>query len=401
MRHLFKKPKLSSLREAEDQQPVEVARHCSYQIHRLPLSLRLPIRQAALVGLSLALCFAGWINIRDYAWIPSDAPRWNPFALKESGFGRTLARILTEQANTSYHHGLFEQSPPNFANPFSQWLDAGTNSLGFQGRLKYRPVEKYPLHPYEVKQALEQAEKNLRLAFELDPGNYASYDVYLFFLTTQVTQTEFASMNGTQLKDDDDDEQADAGKGIQAQRQPNRRSVEGRPNDAGAHGDVGKDNHQSQQLTNAIQQWEGQERERRHTRAIEITEEAIRKFRPNTEDPERFLTAAVMWYNRFLLLAPEVADRLKSEEARKKFDEVGRPTLDKMKYYIQLARARQHDLEQKGLWQAIPERRKEFLQVARLMEKSTFTLAVALQNNRSRMNQDQSGSTVWAPPEQE
>src|SRR6266403_6020424 len=263
MRHLFKKPKLSSLREAEDQSGscrIEVARHCSLRIHRLPLSLRLPVRQAALVGLSLALCFAGWMNIRDYTWVPSDSPRWNPFAIKESGFGRTLARILTEQANTSYHHGLFEQRPPNYANPFSQWLDAGTASLGFPGRLKYRPVEKYPLRPFEVKQALEQAEKNLRLAFELDPGNYAAYDVYLFFLTTQVTQTEFASMNGTQLKDDDDDEQADAGKGIQAQHQPNRRSVEGRPNDAGAHGNVGKDN-LSQQLTNAIQQWEGQERE--------------------------------------------------------------------------------------------------------------------------------------------
>jgi hypothetical protein len=108
-----------------------------------------------------------------------------------------------------------------------------------------------------------------------------------------------------------------------------------------------------------------------------------------------------MWYNRFLLLAPEVPERQKSEEARRKFDEVGRPTLDKMKDYIQQARACQHDLERKGLWQAIPERRKEFLQIARLMEKSTFALAVALQNNRSRMNQDQSGSTVWAPPGQQ
>ncbi len=347
--------------------------------------LRLQVRQAArmkrpfLIVLSLALCFAGWMNIRDYTWVPSDSPRWNPFAIKESGFGRTLARILTEQANTSYHHGLFEQPPPNVSNPFSQWLDAGTASLGFPGRLKYRPVEQYPLRPYEVKQALEQAEKNLRLAFELDPGNYAAYDVYLFFLTNQITQTEFASMNGTQLKDDDDDEHAGADK------------------DAQAHDDKDKGSHQSQPLTNAVQGWEDQERARRHTRAIEITDEAIRKFRPNTEDPERILTAAVMWYNRFLLLAPEVPERQKSEEARRKFDEVGRPTLDKMKYYIQQARACQHDLEQKGLWQAIPERRKEFLQIARLMEKSTFVLAVALQNNRSRMSQDQSGSTVWAP----
>jgi hypothetical protein len=358
------------------------------QIDKPPLQLRAQVRnparvaRLALIGLSLALCFAGWMSIRDYTWVPSDAPRWNPFAIKESGFGRTLARILTEQANTSYHHGLFEQPPPNASNPFSQWLDAGTASLGFPGRLKYRPVEQYPLRPYEVKQALEQAEKNLRLAFELDPGNYAAYDVYLFFLTNQITQTEFASMNGTQLKDEDDDEHA------------------GADGDAQAHADKDKGSHPSQPLTNAFKQWDGEERERRHRRAIEITDEAIRKFRPNTEDPERILTAAVMWYNRFLLMAPEVPERQKSEVARRKFDEVGRPTLDKMKYYIQQARACQHDLERKGLWQAIPERRKEFLQIARLMEKSTFTLAVALQNNRSRMNQDQPGSTVWAPSDQ-
>jgi hypothetical protein len=256
-------------------------------------------------------------------------------------------------------------------------------------RLKYRPVEQYPLRPYEVKQALEQAEKNLRLAFELDPGNYTAYDVYLFFLTTQVTQTEFASMNGTQLKDDDD-EHADADSDTQVH--PNG-------SETGTRGEDGKDS-QSQLPTNAFQEWVGQERQRRHTRAIEITDEAIRKFRPNTEDPERFLTAAVMWYNRFLLLTPDVSDRQKSEEARKKFEEVGRPALAKMKYYIQLARVHQHELEQKGLWQAIPERRKEFLQVAQGLEKSAFALAVALKNNRSQMNQGQSDSTVWAPPEQ-
>jgi hypothetical protein len=359
-----------------------------------PFQLRLQVRQAAsrlvLIALSLALCFAGWMNIRHYRWVPADAPRWNPFAIKESGFGRTLARILTEQANTSYHHGLFEQRPPNGANPLSQWLDAGTASLGFSGRLKYRPVEQYPLRPYEVKQALEQAEKNLRLAFELDPGNYTAYDVYLFFLTTQVTQTEFASLNGTQLKDDDDGH-VDADSDTQAH--PNG-------SETGTRSEADKDSPQSQKPMNAFQEWAGQERQRRRTRAIEITDEAIRKFRPNTEDPERFLTAAVMWYNRFLLLAPDVSNRQKSEEARKKFEEIGRPALAKMKYYIQSARACQRDLEQKGLWQAIPERRKEFLQVAQLMEKSAFALSVTLQNNRSQMNQGRSDSTGWTSPRQ-
>ena len=97
-----------------------------------------------------------------------------------------------------------------------------------------------------------------------------------------------------------------------------------------------------------------QERQRRHTRAIEITDEAIRKFRPNTMDPERFLTASVMWYNRFMLLAPDPGERQKSAEARRKFEEVGPPTLNKMKYYIDAAKACQHDLEQKGWRQAIP-----------------------------------------------
>lgn len=83
--------------------------------------------------------------------------------------------------------------------------------MGFQGRLKYRPVEKYPVRPSEVKQALQQAEKKLRLAFELDTGNYAAYDVYLFFLTNEVTQTEFASLNGAQFKDEDDDGDAPDG----------------------------------------------------------------------------------------------------------------------------------------------------------------------------------------------
>src|SRR6202043_2311620 len=93
-----------------------------------------------------------------------------------------------------------------------------------------------------------------------------------------------------------------------------------------------------------FQRWAEKELQRRHQRAIEITDEAILKFRPNTMDPERFLTAAVMWYNRFMLLAPDVAERQKSAEARRNFAEVGAPVLSKMNYYIGAARACQHDL---------------------------------------------------------
>jgi len=339
-----------------------------------------------LIALSLGFCIFGCWRTRDYAWTPAGAPRWNPLALKESGFGRTLARALTEQANTSYHHGLLERKPPLSTNLLSNWLDGGNAALGFQGRLKYRPIEQYPLRPYEVKQALEQVEKNLRLAFELDPGNYTAYDVYFFFLTNEVTQTEFASLAGAQLKDDDDEEDATAAGGAQA---PEDAAVAKAADD---HRNEGPTKQQS-----PVQRWADRERERRNTRAIEITDEAIRKFRPNTMDPERFLTAAVMWYNRLMLLAPDPDERRKSAAARIKFDELVPPALGKITYYLDAASACQRSLEEKGLWQAIPERRAEFLRVQKLIEKCAFTLSTALQNNRSQMQQDRPAKSVWGP----
>jgi hypothetical protein len=337
-----------------------------------------------LVAFSLILCLFGWWQTRDYAWAPADALRWNPFAIHESGFGRSLARALTEEANTSYHHGLFEHRAPTSTNPLSHWLDAGAVALGFQGRLKYRPVEQYPLRPYEVKQALEQVEKNLRMAFELDPGNYTAYDVYFYFLTNEVTQTEFASLAGAQLKDDDDDS-ATGGDAQEAHAGPVPPPAADLPTEV------------LPSQKSVFQPWAEQERQRRKTRAIEITDEAIRKFRPNTMDPERFLTAAVMWYNRFMLLAPDPDARQKSAEARRQFEEVGPPTLKKMNFYIQGAKSCQQDLEQKGLWQAIPERRAEFLRVLQLIDKCSFAFSVALQKNQALMAQDRPHRSVWGP----
>jgi hypothetical protein len=344
------------------------------------------MKQLFLITLSLTLCIYGWWQIRDYAWTPASTSRWNPFALKESGFGRTLARVLTEQANTSYHHGLLEGKPPVSTNPFSHWLDAGENSLGFQGRLKYRPIDQYPLRPYEVKQALEQVEKNLRLAFELDPSNYTAYDVYFFFLTTEVTQTEFASMEGTQLKDDDNEDSAQPGSETQAPQigSQAKEAVDPKINERNSPARV-------------FQRWARKELQRRQIRAIEITDEAIRKFRPNTLDPERFLTASVMWYNRFMLLAPDPTERQRSAAARRKFEEVGPLTLYKMTYYIDAAKACQQELEQKGLWRAIPERRSEYLRVMQLIDKCASALSVTLQHNRTEMFEDGQRPSIWGP----
>jgi hypothetical protein len=343
------------------------------------------MRHFLLVVFSLVLCIYGCWQIRDRDLTPAEAPRWNPFALKESGFGRTIARALTEQANTSYHHGLFERTPPMSTNPLSHWLDVGSSSLGFQGRLHYRPVEQYPLRPYEVNQALEQAEKNLRLAFELDPGNYTAYDVYFFFLTNEMTQTEFASLSGTQLKDDDDEGSDEGG------------ATKGQNSSQGQSAGIDHPKEPVLLAKSVLQKWADQERQRRHTRAIEITDEAIRKFRPDTMDPERFLSAAVMWYNRVMLLAPDPDERHKSAAAREIFEKIGPPALEKLTSYLQASRSCQQELEQKGLWKAIPERRVEYLTLMQLIDKCATALSVALQHNRTELTRDRQQSSIWGP----
>ena len=56
------------------------------------------MKRCILVALSLALCIYGWLQVRDYAWTPPNALKWNLFAIKESGFGRTLARVLNRKS---------------------------------------------------------------------------------------------------------------------------------------------------------------------------------------------------------------------------------------------------------------------------------------------------------------
>ena len=329
------------------------------------------MKQIALILLGLGCWIFGGSQIRNIKWIPDEAPRWNPFAIKESGLGRTLSRVLTEQANTAYHHGLFELGERRANNPLSRWLDAGNSSLGFQGRLKYRPVDRFPLKPFEVKEALEQAEKNLRFAFELDPGNYTAYDVYHFFLTTELTQTEFGTKTGRRLENvdggDDDGDHDQKG---------DKEQVSSGHDEGGIH---------EAEPLKVLGDWQGKERERRQQRAIEITEEAIRKFRPGM-DPERYLTGAVIWYNRFMLKAPEVASRQASIDAQNRFESLGYPTLQKMQLYLGEATKCESDLKAKGLWEIRPlARRNDYEKVFQFISVLTRSLALALENNRAHM----------------
>ena len=326
------------------------------------------MKSLILTLLALGICVYAQPRVWDYQWMPDNAPRWNPFAIKESGIGRSLSRVLSEEANTAFHHGLFEHGPRRAANPFSRWLDAGVASLGFPGRLKYRPVAQFPLKPFEVKQALEQVEKNIRFAFELDPGNYAAYDVYQFFLTTDVVQTEFGTSTGeplakTELDDDDEDNDHASEK---------------------QHADLNNAEREPQMAepVNAPGGSRGKELERRNQKALEITETAMRKFRPS-RDPERYVTGAVMWYNRFMLMAPDVAARQTSDEAEARFVSLGQPTLQKMQFYLEGAKDCEAELIARGLWQIRPEpRKKDYEKVFQFVNALARGLNHALENSR-------------------
>ena len=86
-------------------------------------------------------------------------------------------------------------------------------------------------------------------------------------------------------------------------------------------------------------------------------------------DPERFLTAAVMWYNRVMLLAPDSEERDKSAAARRKFEEIGPLGIDKMTYYLQAAKTCQQPWKLKGLWQVDPRTPSGIPSIMKLIDK--------------------------------
>src|SRR6516165_7636074 len=152
---------------------------------------------------AIATAAFGFSGAKWETWFSQDCARWNIFALRESGLGRMASRAMTKDADRSWHHGLTAPSQALASNPLSRWIDQGVVSLGFQGRLAYRPPSKFPIRPSEVREVLAKTEKDLSTAFTLDPGNYEAYDAYIMFLTTQIRETEFGSMDVQKEEGDD------------------------------------------------------------------------------------------------------------------------------------------------------------------------------------------------------
>jgi hypothetical protein len=321
-------------------------------------------------------------------WFPQESTRWNMFALRESGLGRMASRAMTKDADVSWHHGLTMPKQARTSNALSRWIDQGVVSLGFQGRLVYMPPSKYPIRPSEVVEVLAKTEKDLSTAFKLDPGNYEAYDAYVMFLTTQIRETEFGSMDGQKQEGND------------ASKAPE-----------GDKADSGSDDDDDFAAVQRFRKWEEEEQRRRNLRAVAITDYAISRFAPKETDPERHLGLAMVYYNRFAFLAPDVASRKSSFMARRLFETQALQTAEKMKECLLSAQSRQQDMIASGVWQNRSEARlSDFQQDEQMVEKFIIVLYQSVISNRKldgtnsalqmawRAAVPSSGGTNMAPP---
>jgi len=318
----------------------------------------------------------GFSGAKWETWFPDDSARWNTFALRESGLGRMASRAMTKDADRSWHHGLTATSKVQASNPLYRWIDQGVFSLGFQGRLAYRPPSKFPIRPSEVREVLAKTEKDLSAAFRLDPGNFEAYDAYVMFLTTQIRETEFGSMDGQ--KEDADDAS----------------SVKADDNK-----DAGGDDDDDFAAVQRFRKWEKEEQCRRNLRAVAITDYAISRFAPKETDPERHLGLAMVYYNRFALLAPDVPGRKSSFIARQLFETQALQTAEKMEKCLQNAQSRQQSMIASGVWENRSEARlSDYQQDEQMVEKYISVLCQSVINNRKLDGANPASQLAWRAP---
>ena len=320
-----------------------------------------------------AVAILGLSKAQWETWFPQNFARWNTFALRESGLGRMASRAMTKDADRSWHHGLTASSRAEASNPLSRWIDQGVFSLGFQGRLAYKPPSKFPIRSSEVVEVLAKTEQGLSTAFTLDPGNYEAYDAYVMFLTTRMRETEFGSMDGKKEEGDD----ASSVKGADKK-------------------DAGGDDDDDFAAVQRFRKWEDQEQRRRNLRAVAVTDYAISRFAPNETDPERHLGLAMVYYNRFALLAPDVPSRKSSFVARRLFETQALQTAEKMKKCLQNAQSRQQGMIASGDWQnRSAARLSDYQQDEQMVEKFIGVLYQSVINSRKLDGTNPAPQIAW------
>jgi len=328
------------------------------------------MKTVVIASVAVAVAAFAQLHVRRQAWAPERAEAWNWMALDGSGFGRALSRAGVSKADVSWHHGLVFGRPNRAYNPLSRWLDAGMNSLGFGGRLAYRPVALYPIRPFEVREVLRTTERRLRTAFDLDPGNYRAFAAYLFFLNNEISESEFGSAEPAGRPPDP----------VPAQAANNN-------NDSRAHDEDGGDadggDDDDFETAAKLRSWMGADRRQRLLRAFAITDQALDSVTEKDRDPERHLNRAMVIFDRFMLLAPSVESRRASLFARCLFETQAMDALGRMRQELgrtQLCLQRQL---QSGEWkQRSTARQADFWRSAKEAARYARALQEMLVSNR-------------------
>lgn len=330
--------------------------------------IRQMLRPVVIASVAAAAAAFAQFHLSRQTWAPEPAKAWNLLALNGSAFGRALSRAGVGKADESWHHGMVFTRPDRACNPLSKWLDAGVNSLGFAGRLTYRPLAKYPVRPFEVREVLRTTERRLRTAFDLDPGNYRAFAAYLFFLNNEVVESEFGSAAS-----------ADRHPGAAPEQTVNSGGEQRNGEEAGD----GDDDDDDFETATKLKSWTGENRQERFLRAFAITNQALESVTDRDQDPERHLNRAMVIYDRFMLLAPSVDTRKGSLFARCLFETQATDALGGMRQeLVESQRCLQRQL-QSGQWrQRSPARQGDFRRWAKEVSRYARALQEMMVSNR-------------------
>lgn len=178
------------------------------------------------------------------ARVSEKSKEYNPMGLMGSGFGRTISRMLTTQADFTFH----------FGNPYPVGGIATTpiaSIIQSLSKMATPPSRKTPPSIAESAAALSRTEGMLSLAFNLDTSYYPAYSIYFMFLTERPTAPHVPSSTSEPAM------QATEEREISAETCP---------------------------------------------LALDITHRALYSYR--IEDPEQSVAAALATYNQYTLIAP-------------------------------------------------------------------------------------------------
>ncbi len=136
---------------------------------------------------------------------PTDAE--NPMALRRSPYGCLLARLMKDSMHEYWHAGhasehpsKLQPLPPAQTSPRNQpSLDWAINRLAQLDEARMHPVSNKPLSKAHRNYLDATANWHLRVAYRLDPGDAALYEISHYAVMTGATRPELARLAAERL----------------------------------------------------------------------------------------------------------------------------------------------------------------------------------------------------------